>query len=111
MEERAKKARWEEIMVNKSKSGQRAVRIKKQIYIVLYHASTPLSSRSIYSRLLDTPAKKFVNSANQISQLLKRMSWVKEDVGTGYGVADTYSCKMWSLAQPEEAMEWLDAEQ
>lgn len=98
-------------MSAKTKSGKRAVRIKCEIYRILYNATEPKSSRMIYTDLLDTPAKKFVNSSGQIGQLMKRLKWVSCETGIGYGVADTYACKMWSLAQPEEAMEWLDAEQ
>ena len=98
-------------MVAKSKSGKRAVRIKREIYLILYHATQPMSSRSLYTALLDTPAKKFVNSSAQVGQFMKRMSWVSVSKGTGYGVGDTYSCNMYELAQREEVMEWLDAEQ
>jgi len=99
-------------MPQATKKGKRALRVKKQIYCILQSNPDGLSTNQIYTYLQDGPAKRFINGATQIGQILKTMKGIHQDVTTEVGTLRKYKTALWTLRYPEEFLEWLgdDAE-
>lgn len=100
-------------MPQATKKGKRGIRIKKQVYIILERNPEGLSTNQIYTFLQDGPARRYINGATQLGQILKTMKGLHQATTTEVGTLRKYKTALWTLRYPEEFLEWLgdDAEQ
>ena len=99
-------------MPQATKKGKRAIRIKKQVYIILDQNPEGLSTNQIYAFMQDGPARRFINGSTQLGQILKGMKGLYQESTTEVGTLRKYKTALWTLRYPEEFLEWLgdDAE-
>ena len=90
--------------------GQRAVRIKKDIYDILTEFPEGLTSLRIHEELQNKDASKnFIGSVRQLGQILRGVVGVVKTDGIEYAAdGQSYRCKKWVLQYPEEFLEWLE---
>ena len=90
------------------KKKKKNIRLKKVIYSILDENYDGLSSRQIYNLVMDSNAKKFLNSSSQLGQILLRMAGVTYEERTVFSSQNSYSGAVWRLQYPEEFLDWLE---
>ena len=92
-----------------NEKGQRAIRIKKDIYDILSEFPEGLTSARIHEELQNKASKNFISSVRQLGQMLRGVVGVVKTDGIEYASdGQSYRCKKWVLQHPEEFLEWLE---
>ena len=95
-------------MPQQQRKKRKNIRLKKAIYAILDDNYDGLSARQIYNHVMDSNAKKFLNSSSQLGQILLRMPGVTYEESTVYSNHNSYSGAIWRLQYPEEFLDWLE---